>query len=333
MNPIGAPFQPAKEAILPKPSTPDLSVVIPVHNEAENLRELTERLTRVLEVTEQSYEILFIDDGSQDGSLQILLDLHRNDDRIVVLELTRNFGQHPAVFAGFKHARGQIIITLDADLQNPPEAIPLLLQKIEEGYDVVGGWRENRRDSPFRLLASRGINGLISRSTQVKMHDYGCMLRVYRREIVEQIRQCNEISSFIPALANTFARQATEVRVPHEARRAGVTKYKISQLLRLNFDLLTGFSILPIQIISWAGAAITLCGLLSSLGLLFWTTFLKNPQNIPSLFRFSTLCFFNGLEILALGLIGEYAARIYNEVRKRPRYVVRQIHHHVRIAP
>ena len=190
--------------------------------------------------------MVFIDDGSRDRSLDILCRLQEKHDAVRVIQLNRNYGQHAAVFAGMDHARGDVIVTLDADLQNPPEEIPRLLDKISEGHDVVGGWRQSRQDHLFRRLFSWLVNKITSKVVGVRMRDYGCMLRAYRREVVEVLRGCSEVSSFIPALANAFAGSPTEIPVGHDRRANGRSKYSLFRLVRLNFDLMTGFSLLPI---------------------------------------------------------------------------------------
>jgi undecaprenyl-phosphate 4-deoxy-4-formamido-L-arabinose transferase len=306
------------------PGVPYLSVVIPVFNEQENLRALHQTLTQVLAGMGKPYEIIYVDDGSTDPSLLILREFQAHDPHVAVVEFSRNFGQHSAIFAGFDQARGQIIVTLDADMQNPPEAIPSLVHTIEAGYDVVGGWRENRQDPLFRRLASKVINLLISWSTGVKLRDYGCMLRAYRRNIVEQICKCSEISSFIPALANTFARSIAEIQVPHRDRQQGRSKYSLVRLIRLNFDLLTGFSLLPIQAISAFGLAVAVVGVGFSL-FLFIRRLIVGPEAEGLFTLFAILFAFIGIQILALGIIGEYVGRIYNEVRKRPRFVIKEV--------
>lgn len=217
---------------------PALSVVIPVFNEELNLELLYERLERVLEELGQPYEVIFVDDGSRDGSLEVLRRLQEKHDAVRVIHLNRNYGQHAAVFAGLDHARGDMIVTLDADLQNPPEEIPRLLDKIHEGHDVVGGWRQNRQDHAVRRLCSWGVNKLISRMVGVGMQDYGCMLRAYRRDVVDIMRNRSEVSSFIPVLANTFAASPVEIPVAHDRRFSGRSKYNPLRLLRLAFDLL-----------------------------------------------------------------------------------------------
>lgn len=304
---------------------PYLSVVIPVFNEQANLPALYDALNHVLKASGRSYEIIFVDDGSSDRSLEILKDLQAHDSNLVIVEFSRNFGQHAAIFGGFDQARGQIVITLDADLQNPPEAIPSLVAKIEEGYDVVGGWRENRQDPLFRRVASWAINRVTSWSTGVRLRDYGCMLRAYRRSVVQQVCKCSEISSFIPALANTFARSIAEIEVPHRDRQAGNSKYSVFKLIRLNFDLMTGFSLLPIQAISAFGLVTAVVGGAFSV-FLFIRRLIVGPEAEGLFTLFAILFAFIGTQILALGIIGEYVARIYNEVRKRPRFIVKDVY-------
>ncbi len=302
-----------------------VSVVIPVYNEEANLEALYERLEGVLQSTGRPYEVIFVDDGSRDRSLDILCRLQEKFGAVRVIQLNRNYGQHAAVFAGMDHARGEVIVTLDADLQNPPEEIPRLLDKIAEGHDVVGGWRESRQDHVFRRLFSWVVNKVTSRLVGVKMQDYGCMLRAYRREIVEVLRGCSENSSFIPALANTFAGSPVEIPVGHNRRNGGRSKYNLFRLARLNFDLMTGFSLLPIQVVSLAGIGIALLGFGFG-GYLMLRRLIIGPESEGAFTLFAILFVFVGLQILALGLIGEYIGRIYMEVRRRPRYVIRRIY-------
>jgi len=237
------------------------------------------------------------------------------------VRFNRNYGQHAAVFAGMERARGDVVITLDADLQNPPEEIGALLRRLDDGFDVVGGARVSRRDPWFRRAASRLVNRTTSAIVGVRMTDYGCMLRAYRRSVVDQIVACHEISRFIPALANTFATAVAEVPVEHAPRREGRSRYGLLGLLRLNMDLMTGFSLLPIQAVSLAGVVVAALGLGFAvfLGL---RRLLVGPEVEGVFTLFAILFFFVGLQILALGLIGEYVGRIYQEVRRRPRYVV-----------
>jgi undecaprenyl-phosphate 4-deoxy-4-formamido-L-arabinose transferase len=303
---------------------PEISVVIPVYNEEENLRELGERLIRTLTAMGRPFEIIFVDDGSTDGSWELLSELNRQHPQYIrALQFHRNFGQHQAIFAGFQAARGRVMVTLDADLQNPPEEIPRLVAKLEEGYDTVGGWRENRQDSVFRKLPSQLVNYVMSRVTGVKLRDYGCMLRAYRREVVDSINRCQESSSFIPALANLFSQRVAEIPVGHAERERGTSKYGVFKLLRLNFDLMTGFSNLPIHLVGFMGVAIALLGLLFGL-FLFIRRIFVGPEVEGVFTLFAILFVFVGLNTLGLALIGEYVGRIYREVRGRPRFVIRQ---------
>ncbi len=315
----------AGETATAAPAPVNVSVVIPIYNEAANIEALHQRLTRVLEEMGRSYEIWYVDDGSADGSLEMLSGLSAGNPRVGVIELTRNFGQHAAVLAGFAAARGEIIVTLDGDLQNPPEEIPNLVAKIEEGYEVVGGWREARQDPLFRKLASRVVNELTSVTVGVKMRDYGCMLRAYRRDVVRQIVDCDERSSFIPALANSLAKRTAEIHVEHADRFGGTSKYGMLKLLRLLFDLMTGFSLLPIQLVSLMGVVVAVAGMGFG-GFLMIRRFIVGPESEGVFTLFAILFGFIGVLILAVGLVGEYVGRIYLEVRRRPTYRIRTIH-------
>ena len=301
-----------------------LSVVLPVYDERENLEPLHARLTEALKLTGRDYEVVYVDDGSRDGSWEVLCRLAAADARVRLVRLRKNFGQTAALAAGLDHARNPILVTLDADLQNPPEEIPRLLARLGGNVDVVGGWRVNRHDSWVRRAASWTVNRLTSVIVGVSMRDYGCMLRAYRRAVVEQIVACRESSQFIPALANTFATSVAEVPVAHGPRRHGRSRYGLLRLLRLNFDLLTGFSLLPIQIVSLTGVLVAVLGLGFAvfLGL---RRLLLGPEVEGVFTLFAILFFFVGLQILALGLIGEYVGRIYQEVRRRPRYVISEV--------
>ena len=303
---------------------PYLSVVIPVYNEAENLAELGDRLIATLTADGRPFEIIFVDDGSTDRSWEILSELYqRHPGQIRVLQFIRNFGQHQAIFAGFQATRGEVIVTLDADLQNLPEDIPKLVAKLEEGYDSVGGWRENRLDSWLRRLPSYFMNLTMSRVTGVRLKDYGCMLRAYRREVVDGINQCQESSSFIPALANLFSRRVAEIPVGHAERERGKSKYNLFKLLRLNLDLMTGFSHLPIHAVGAMGVAIALLGFLFGL-FLFIRRLVVGPEVEGVFTLFAILFVFVGLNTFGLALIGAYVGRIYKEVRGRPRFIIRQ---------
>lgn len=303
---------------------PTLSVVIPVFNEAESLGDLHHRLTRTLKELGRPYEIVFVDDGSRDGSPDILRALHAQDRAVRVIRFNRNYGQHAAVFAGMERARGDVVVTLDADLQNPPEEIPRLLTALTEGVDVVGGRRVSRHDPWLRRLASWAVNRVTSAAVGVRMRDYGCMLRAYRRPVVDQIVACQGVSQFIPALANTFATSVAEVPVNHSRRQHGNSRYGLLRLLRLNFDLLTSFSLIPIQVVNLTGILVSILGLGFAVFLAL-RRLLFGPEVQGVFTLFAILFFFVGLQILALGLIGEYVGRIYEEVRRRPRYVISEV--------
>ncbi len=302
----------------------NLSVVVPLFNEAVTLRRLHERLSITLLSLGRLYEIIYVDDGCTDGTTEILRELQAQDQKVKVLVFNRNYGQHAAVLAGFEKARGKVVVTMDGDLQNPPEEIPKLLKKVDEGHDVVGGWREGREDSPIRRFFSFLINRVTSLIVGVKMRDYGCMLRAYDRSVVAQICKSREASVFIPALANCFAGSVAEISVAHSPRESGKSKYNALRLMRLNFDLLTGFSLLPIQMVGFAGILISLLGLAFALFLAI-RRLLVGPEVEGVFTLFAILFFFVGLQILALGLIGEYVGRIYMEVRRRPLYVIKEI--------
>jgi undecaprenyl-phosphate 4-deoxy-4-formamido-L-arabinose transferase len=303
---------------------PALSVVIPVFNEQRSLDDLHHRLVQTLKELGRTYEIVFVDDGSRDGSFELLRALRARDPLVRVVRFNRNYGQHAAVFAGMAYSSGDVVVTLDADLQNPPEEIPRLLERIDAGVEVVGGSRVSRRDHWFRRLGSWAINRVTSAVVGVRLRDYGSMLRAYRRPVVERILACPEISSFIPALAVSFAASAEEVPVAHAARHDGRSRYGPLRLLRLNFDLLTGFSLLPIQVVSLSGVVVAALGLGFAL-FLGLRRLLVGPEVEGVFTLFAILFFFIGLQILALGLIGEYIGRIYQEVRRRPRYVISEV--------
>jgi undecaprenyl-phosphate 4-deoxy-4-formamido-L-arabinose transferase len=303
---------------------PELSVIIPVYNEEENLPELGRRLLAALNPRFASFEIILVDDGSTDRSWELITALHQeHPDHFRGVRFFRNFGQHPAVFAGFQAARGQVVVTLDADLQNPPEEIPRLVDKLNEGYDTVGGWRQQRHDSWFRTFPSLLVNRVMGWVTGVRLKDYGCMLRAYRREVVDGINQCQETTSFIPALANLFAGRVAEIPVGHAERERGKSKYNLVKLIRLNFDLMTGFSHLPIHLVGFLGIAMGVLGL--AFGVFLFLRRLLVGSEVEGVFTlFAILFVFVGLNTLGLALVGEYVGRIYREVRGRPRYVIRQ---------
>ena len=305
---------------------PYVSVVIPVYNEAENLRPLFDRLMATLDAYGKPFEVLFTDDGSRDGSRDILIDLHKaRPNHVRVILLRRNSGQHQAIMAAFERARGEVIVTLDADLQNPPEEIPKLLEAIAQGHDVAGGYRADRKDSVLRTIPSRIINHLRAATTGIEMRDHGCMLRAYRAEIVQQIVTSRESAIYIPALAQHFAANPAEVEVQHAARTHGTSKYNLYKLIRLNFDLMTGFTLVPLQLFTVFGLAVAAAALLLVVYLAL-RRLLIGPEVEGVFTLFGILYFLIGIAISGLGIVGEYVGRIYQEVRRRPAYQVQAVY-------
>ena len=306
-------------------SQPELSVVVPIFNEEAGLAALFARLYPALDALGTSYELILINDGSRDKSAAMLSAQFRaRPDVTRVVLLNGNYGQHMAILAGFEHSSGEIVVTLDADLQNPPEEIGKLVAKMREGYDYVGTIRQQRQDSVFRRKASRMMNHLRERITHIKMTDQGCMLRAYNRHIIDTINRCNEVNTFIPALAYTFAQNPVEIEVAHEERFAGESKYSLYSLIRLNFDLVTGFSVVPLQWLSFMGILLAL-GSAGLFVLLLVRRFVLGAE-VQGVFTLFAITFFLlGTILFALGLLGEYIGRIYQQVRARPRYLVQAV--------
>ena len=304
-----------------------VSLVIPVYNEESNLPALMGRIRPVMEKLGKPYEIILIDDGSSDKSLSILKNFATQPD-IKVVELTRNYGQHAAILSGFSIAKGDMIITLDADLQNPPEEIPNLVRVMEEGdYDVVGTVRRKRRDSIFRTFPSRVVNAIARKITKCNMTDWGCMLRAYRRSVVEQMVHCHEQSTFIPALATYFAKHMTEIEVSHEERHGGESHYSLKKLITLQFDLVSSFSDFPLKLIMYSGVGMAFLGVSFGIILGIARVLYGARWAAEGVFTlFAVLFAFVGFQFLALGVMGEYVGRIYREVRKRPEYVIERIY-------
>ncbi|MDE2081865.1 MAG: glycosyltransferase [Burkholderiales bacterium] len=301
-------------------NAPALSVVIPVYNEEAVLQALFDRLYPVLDGLGEPYEIVFVNDGSRDRSPQMLAAQYRlRPDVTRVVLFNGNFGQHMAIMAGFEQVRGAITITLDADLQNPPEEIPRLVAAIRAGHDYVGTIRRHREDSAFRRIASKAMNRLRENITRIQMTDQGCMLRAYDRALVDTLNACREVNTFIPALAYTFAASPTEIEVSHEERFAGESKYSLYKLVRLNFDLVTGFSIVPLQWFSLIGMLLALGS--GALFLLLLVRRFVLGAEVEGVFTLFALQFFlTGIMLFGIGLMGEYVGRIQQEVRSRPRY-------------
>ncbi len=305
--------------------SPRVSVVVPVYNEEAVLPSLFARLYPALDALGASYEVIFVNDGSADRSAALLREqFERRPEVTRVILFNGNFGQHLAIMAGFEASRGERIVTLDADLQNPPEELVKLLAKMDEGYDYVGTVRRARRDSVFRRWASRMMNFLRERITRIKMTDQGCMLRAYSRPIVDAINSCREMNTFIPALAYIFATRPTEIEVAHEERAAGDSKYSLYSLVRLNFDLVTGFSVMPLQMFSLSGIVIAL---LSFAFVIFLAVrrLVVGPEAEGVFTLFGIAFFLIGITLFGIGLLGEYIGRIYEQVRQRPRYLIQAV--------
>ncbi len=313
-----------EDIALSEPSAgPYLSVVVPVFNEEETLDELYERLTRVLEADGRPFELIFVDDGSRDHSLDILQALHDRDGRVRVVVLSRNFGQSPALYAGLAYVRGQQAVMLDADLQNPPEEIPRLLAKLDEGYDVVSGWRQQRQDTLFRRSASRALNAFIGKVTGVPIHDYGCALKALRREVVDRLLLFTHRSRYLPVDVAWLGVKIGEVEIGHNERSAGASKYGLGKLVRTAFDLITGITGSPIQFIGLVGWGFSTIGFVMAAIIAAKRLIYGNFNPLATV---SALFFFlAGVQMVATGLMCEYISRIYTEVQGRPYFVVRDV--------
>jgi glycosyltransferase involved in cell wall biosynthesis len=309
----------------------DLSIVIPLYNEEENIEPLYAQLKATLEGIDREYEIIVVDDGSTDGSFDILKRLHEDDERLKVIRFRRNFGQTAAFAAGFDRSQGQVVITIDADLQNDPTDIPLLLEKLGEGYDVVSGWRLHRKD-PFltRRLPSMIANWLISKVTGVHLHDYGCSLKAYRREVVKGVRLYGELHRFIPAIASWMGISVAEVPVSHRRRRFGKSKYGLSRTARVLLDLLTvhfllSYSTRPIHIFGGLGLMGFVVGALIGLYLAFVKYAFHQDIGGRPLLLLAILLMVLGVQLISMGLLGELVVRTYHETQNKPIYAVREV--------
>ena len=307
-------------------TAPRLSVIIPVYNEEAVLPALFERLYASLDTLGCTYEILFVNDGSRDKSSALLREqFQKRPDVTRVVLFSGNYGQHMAIMAGFEYCRGERVVTLDADLQNPPEEIAKLLAKMDEGHDYVGSIRIMRQDVAWRRVASNAMNRLRERLTRIRMTDQGCMLRAYDRAIVDALRASREVSTYIPALAYSFAHNPAEVEVAHEERAAGESKYSLYQLIRLNFDLVTGFSVVPLQLFSLFGIGVSIVSLVTYIVIMVQRILLGGDWLWIIWDRDVLTFFLIGVVLFGLGLVGEYVGRIYQQVRERPRYLVQAI--------
>ena len=304
---------------------PEVSIVIPVYNEELNLPELVKRSVAACDKLPQSYEILLVDDGSRDRSAELIEKaVNEHPGKIIGILLSTNFGQHAAVTAGLSKARGKYMITMDADLQNPPEEIHKLVEKLAEGYDVVGSIRENRQDTFFRKIASKTVNLMVRRLTRGQtMTDYGCMLRGYSRPVVNAILDCHEQGKFIPMLAMSFARKSVEVMVKHAERAAGESKYSVWKLIALQYDLLTGTSTFPLRMLTFLGFVIALLGVIFGISIFVMTRLNGEEWGRYGTFTmFAILFVFIGAQFAGMGLMGEYIGKIHLNARGRPQFYI-----------
>lgn len=304
------------------------SVVIPVYNEEACLDELISRCLAACEKTGKKFEIILIDDGSKDRSAEIITAAsEKYPNKIVGCILNRNYGQHAAIMAGFSLVITDLAITIDADLQNPPEEIPRLVEHADKGgYDVIGTIRANRKDSMFRKTASFIVNKVAQKATGVKMKDYGCMLRAYRRPVVNAMLACNERSTFIPVLGNSFARETCELEVGHDERAVGESKYSVWKLINLQFNLLTCMTTFPLRLLSIIGGLVSMLGVLLAAWIVIMRCIHGDAYTQGGVFTlFAVLFFIAGFQLVGMGLLGEYIGRIYYDVRARPRYFVEKV--------
>jgi undecaprenyl-phosphate 4-deoxy-4-formamido-L-arabinose transferase len=310
-------------------SAPRLSIVIPMLNEAGNVGELLERLYPVLDRLDLPFEVVAVDDGSTDATLGVLLQEQKARRHLRIVSLARNYGQHAAVVAGFAEARGEWIVTLDADLQNPPEEIPRLVAALRDGHDLVNTWREGRSDTAFRRRASRLVNRMMRTWSGIEVRDFGCMLRGYHRSVVEPMLRRREIHTFIPALAALYARRPAEIAVRHAARAHGASAYSLRRLLSLQLDLLTSFSVTPLRLLFVLGLSVAAAGIGFGAFLLATRLLLGSAWAAEGVFTlFAILFVFVGAQFVAFGLLGEYIGRIFQQVRERPLYLIQAVHPH-----
>jgi len=303
-----------------------LSIVIPMYNEAGNIGHLFERLLPVCRALPLTFEVICVDDGSRDKTTTVVRMEQEKSPEVVLVRFARNFGQHAAVTAGFAHARGAWIITLDADLQNPPEEIPKLVGCFTAGYDVVNTWRIDRQDTAFRRYASTLTNIIVRRISGIHLDDFGCMLRGYSREVAQAIVACREYKTFIPALASIYARNPTGVGVSHADRAAGQSNYSLLKLLSLQLDLITSFSVVPLRLLFFIGSFLAICGVLFGI-LLLVLRLAHGPEWAAdgTLTVLGVSMVFTGLQFFAFGILGEYIGRIFQQVRLREPYIVQQV--------
>lgn len=309
----------------------DISVVIPILNERENIETLYSQLRHTLDNTNKSYEIIFIDDGSTDGAFNLLKDLHQKDINVKTIKFRKNFGKTAAMSAGFDYARGEVIVTIDGDLQNDPQDIPLLLEKVNKGFDIVSGWRVERKDRFLtRRLPSYFANKFISWVTGVKLHDYGCMLKAYKREVIKNLDLYGEMHRFIPAVASWMGVSVAEVKVKYRPRKHGKSKYGLSRTLKVILDIITvkfllSFSSKPIQIFGLLGLLALVFGGTSGLVVVLMKIIMQVNMTGNPLLYLAVLFFIVGIQFMMMGLLGEILVRVYHGVQNKPTYSVKEI--------
>lgn len=306
-------------------NSPDLSIVIPVYNEADTLPILCDRLFKSLDGLNRTYEVIFTNDGSKDSSLEVLKRYNKQyPDKVRIIDFHGNYGQHMAIMAAFEKSRGKVVINLDADLQNPPEEIYKLLEKVDSGHDYVGSYRDSRKDNFFRTYISKLMNWIRASITDIHMKDQGCMFRAYSRHIIDKIVASNERSTFIPALGYRFAINPAEIEMRHEPRAAGESKYSLYQLIRVSFDLVTSFSLVPLQLFTLFGMSVSVLS-----GILVVYMFLRRlfigPEVEGVFTLFAILFFLISVLIMGVGLIGEYIGRIFQSLSHRPRFIIKEM--------
>lgn len=310
---------------------PSVSVVIPVFNEQENLPFLYQRMIEALDNSGESYEFIFVDDGSRDASFAVLTELCERDHRVKIVRLRRNFGQTAALTAGFDNAKGDIVITMDADLQNDPVDIPRLIEKLNEGYDIVSGWRKDRKDALLtKTLPSKFSNRLASWLTGVELHDYGCTLKAYRREVLDQIHLYGELHRYIPAVASSIGVRVAEIEVRHHERKSGSSKYGAGRLVRGLFDIITVKLLLtymtrPMQMFATLGMLMLMLGFLSGTATLLMKIFMSTDITGNPLLYVAMLTFITATQLISLGFLGEISLRTYHETQSKPIYVVQEM--------
>ncbi|MBI1317961.1 MAG: glycosyltransferase [Candidatus Hydrogenedens sp.] len=300
----------------------NISVVIPVYNEEGNLPELYERVTRVMEEMGRPYEFIFVDDGSLDRSLRMMTEFRGRDKRVRVIKLLRNFGQTAAIYAGFSQVRGQVVVMLDADLQNPPEEIPKLVAKVDEGYQAVSGWRTIRQDKIHRKVVSRILNFFIAKLTRTNMHDWGCSLKAFSRDFVDRLNTLSHHSRYLPADVGWLTPNVAEVAVDHAPRRAGETKYTPLVLIRTGFDLLVSVTAAPLQAIGVLGWLLALLGFVIAFLIAGAMLFGYDPGLFTMIMALSF--FLSGVQLIAMGFLCEYVSRIYVEVQDKPYFIIKE---------